>query len=265
MKVVRPREQLRPYVRYYWMLTSDEAFSVLTFPIGCPQIIFHRKTPLYIPEINRSQSRLTISGQVNIQSDGNLEMIVAVFYPHTIGMFIDTPPSAFYNQEISGYDISNRQLDETAAKIFDSQGGHAAIAILENWLLTRISPTLNHRRISGSIDLLMRDPAISVYGLADTACLSLKQYARIFREQVGMNPKEYARVVRFQKALWVLQRGTKLCRHFCRVRLCRPVTLYPRVQGHERTYPEIASQSLHAILRPFHQSVGIMSILFYRE
>lgn len=213
MKVVRPREQLRPYVRYYWMLTSDEAFSVLTFPIGCPQIIFHRKTPLYIPEINRSQSRLTISGQVNfaahIQSDGNLEMIVAVFYPHTIGMFIDTPPSAFYNQEISGYDISNRQLDETAAKIFDSQGGHAAIAILENWLLTRISPTLNHRRISGSIDLLMRDPAISVYGLADTACLSLKQYARIFREQVGMNPKEYARVVRFQKALWMLQRGAQ--------------------------------------------------------
>ena len=213
MKVVRPREQLRPYVRYYWMLTSDEAFSVLTFPIGCPQIIFHRKTPLYIPEINRSQSRLTISGQVNfaahIQSDGNLEMIVAVFYPHTIGMFIDTPPSAFYNQEISGYDISNRQLDETAAKIFDSQGGHAAIAILENWLLTRISPTLNHRRISGSIDLLMRDPAISVYGLADTACLSLKQYARIFREQVGMNPKEYARVVRFQKALWMLQRGAR--------------------------------------------------------
>ena len=121
MKVVRPRKELRPYVRYYWMLTSDEPFSVMTFPIGCPQIIFHRKTPLYIPEINRSQSRLTISGQVNfaahIQSDGNLEMIVAVFYPHTIGMFIDTPPSAFYNQEISGYDISNRQLDETAAKI----------------------------------------------------------------------------------------------------------------------------------------------------
>lgn len=32
-------------------------------------------------------------------------MIVAVFYPHTIGMFIDTPPSAFYNLEISGYDV----------------------------------------------------------------------------------------------------------------------------------------------------------------
>ncbi len=39
MKVVMPREELRPYVRYYWML--------LTFPIGCRQIIFHRKTEIY--------------------------------------------------------------------------------------------------------------------------------------------------------------------------------------------------------------------------
>ena len=109
MKIILPREELRPYVRYYWMLESDEPFSVLTFPIGCPQIIFHRKSPLYVPEFAASQNAFTISGQVNfpvhIQSDGNLDMIVAVFYPHTVGMFIGTPPSVFYNQEISGYDI----------------------------------------------------------------------------------------------------------------------------------------------------------------
>ena len=45
------------YVRYYWALESDEPFSVLTFPIGCPQIIFHKKTPLYIPELHNSQSQ----------------------------------------------------------------------------------------------------------------------------------------------------------------------------------------------------------------
>ena len=87
MKIYQPREKLRPYVRYYWVLESDEPFSVLTFPIGCPQIIFHRGNPLYIPELDKSQSYFTISGQVNfpahIQSCGHLEMIVAVFYPHT--------------------------------------------------------------------------------------------------------------------------------------------------------------------------------------
>jgi len=91
MKIYQPREELRPYVRYYWVLESHEHFSILTFPIGCPQIIFHKKTPLYIPELDKNQSQFTISGQVNfpahIQSDGRLEMIVAVFYPQQFGNF----------------------------------------------------------------------------------------------------------------------------------------------------------------------------------
>lgn len=213
MKIYRPREELRPYVRYYWILESDEPFRVLTFPIGCPQIIFHRRSPLYIPEIGQLQSRFTVSGQVNfpahILSDGNLEMIVAVFYPHTIGMFIDTVPSKFYNQEISGYDIENRRLNETAGRIFDSRSGDNAIGIIEQWLLSKINPTLNLRRIGSSLLLLLHNPSVSVNVLADYACLSRKQYERVFREQVGMNPKEYARVVRFQKALWMLQRGSR--------------------------------------------------------
>ncbi len=213
MKVIRPRKELRPYVRYFWILESNEPFSVLTFPIGCPQIIFHRKSPLYIPETGQSQNRFTVSGQVNfpahILSDGNIEMIVAVFYPHTIGMFIDTSPSEFYNQEISGYDIENLRLNETAGRIFDSRSGDNAIGIIEQWLLSKTNPTLNLRRIGSSLELLLHNPSVSVNVLANDACLSRKQYERVFREQVGMNPKEYARVVRFQKALWMLQRGSR--------------------------------------------------------
>ena len=83
MKIYQPREELRHYVRYYWVLKGDEPFSILTFPIGCPQIIFHKKTPLYIPELDTYQSQFTISGQVifpaQSQSEGRLEIIVAVF------------------------------------------------------------------------------------------------------------------------------------------------------------------------------------------
>ena len=212
MKIYKPREELRPYLRYYWVLESDEPFSILTFPIGCPQIIFHRGSPLYIPELSSRQDRFTISGQVNFPSHivpgGKTEMIVAVFYPHTIGMFIETPPSAFYNREISGYDIENHQLNETAAAVFDSRGGEIAVAIFEQWLLTKLNPTLNLLRAGCSLELLMSNPSVSVGTLADYACLSRKQYERVFREQVGMNPKEYARIVRFQKALWMMQCGS---------------------------------------------------------
>lgn len=213
MKIIRPREELRPYVRYYWTLDSDAPLDVLTFPIGCPQIIFHRGTPLYIPELDACQSAVTISGQVNfpahIRSGGNLNMLVAVFYPHTVGMFIDTPPDVFYNREISGDDIDNAGLREVAARILGGPDDAGAIAVLERWLVSKINPTLNLRRIGAALGRLMSGPSLSVSHLADTACLSPRQYERIFRAHVGMNPKEYARVVRFQRVLRMMQCGSR--------------------------------------------------------
>lgn len=211
MKIYQPSKELRPYVRYYWVLKSDEHFSVPTFPIGCPQIIFHKKTPLYIPEIDKNQSEFTISGQVNfpahLQSDGSLEMIVTVFHPHTIGIFIDTPPSAFYNLEISGYDIENRQLNEISRKIFDCGDSKVCIDALERYLLSKIRPSINIDRIGESVSSLLRHPSMPMNLLANAACLSNRQYERVFRYTVGMNPKEYSRIVRFQKAMWLMQRG----------------------------------------------------------
>ena len=180
MRIYQPREELRPYVRYYWVLESDEPFSVLTFPIGCPQMIFHRRTPLFIPELSSRQDKFTISGQVNfpanITSYGDTEMVVAVFYPHTIGMFIDTPPSAFYNKEISGYDIGNKQLNLLADRIFDSMDSERAISLIEEWLTARIRPSLNTDRIGASLSALLRSPSTSVENLAVIACLSKKQF-----------------------------------------------------------------------------------------
>lgn len=213
MKVVQPREELRSYVRYYWTLKSDEPFSNLTFPIGCPQMIFHRGTPLYIPELSSRQNKFTVSGQVNfpahIASDGNTEMIVAVFYPHTIGLFIDTPPSAFYNQEISGYDIENRQLNQLADLIFECKDSELAISLIEQWLTSRIKPSLNVKRIGAALSTTLFNPSTQVDRLAEIACLGKKQFMRVFRECVGMNPKEYGRIVRFQRALRMMQLGSR--------------------------------------------------------
>lgn len=115
LKVYRPSAALSRYVRYYWIMECHEPSKVLTFPIGCPQIIFHKRIPLFIPELGCAQNRFTVSGQVNfpahVVSDGDTCMIVAVFYPHTIERFISVPPSEFYNMEISGYDIGNDKLN----------------------------------------------------------------------------------------------------------------------------------------------------------
>lgn len=216
MKIYRPRQELLRYVRYYWVLESDAAFRTLTFPTGCPQIIFHLKSPLFIPELNSWQYRLTVSGQVNfpahIESAGGLEMIVAVFYPHTAGMFLGVPPSAFYNLEISGYDLGNRVLSDVASMVFDCGSHERAIAIIEEWLcrcLAGADGLDRTDRIGHSVGCLMRGSAETVGSLAEAACLGRRQFERLFRQQVGMSPKEYSRVVRFQRSLSMMQGGCR--------------------------------------------------------
>ena len=119
------------------------------FPIGCPQLIFHKQTPLYIPELKAVQSEFTISGQVNYPShlyaDGNVEMIVVVFQPYTLKAFLNLPISLLHNQEVSGYDLENKNLKQLAAQIFNCEDTNLCINLIEQWLLLQIADILTSK------------------------------------------------------------------------------------------------------------------------
>lgn len=213
-KFYRPCERLRPYVRYYWVFESRCGATAFTFPVGCPQIIFHKRTPLYVPELDVTQSRFTVSGQVDFSShlcaDDDVEMIVAVFRPHAMKAFLNIPTSLFHNREVSGYDLDDRDLNGLAAQIFECADNELCVGAVERWLLSRLAgcsstDEYNMRRIGASVVRLFNAPQTSVAELAGEACLSKRQFERLFNVLVGAAPKEYARIVRFQMALRYMQ------------------------------------------------------------
>ena len=162
--------------------------NTYTFPIGCPQIIFHKRTPLFVPELGTTQDKLTISGQVNfsshLQADGNIEMIVVVFYPHTINMFLNTPASAFYNKEISGYDIEDKHLNELAMQVLECENNSLCVNLIEKWLLSRLSTrpydtTYRVNRMNAAIEKLCTAPHTLVTELSSNCCLCKKQFERV--------------------------------------------------------------------------------------
>lgn len=210
-----PCNGLQPFIRYYWILNTNENFDVLTFPIGCPQLIFHRRCRFYIPELRSEQARFSISGQVNfparIQSSGDAETIVVVFYPHALGSMFNIPVSSFYNEEIDGYSLEDKRLNILADDVLNADNSTEAIKLIEQWLLLRLgeSGIYNFKRVGASLKHLFLDNAISVESMAQHACLSRKQFERVFFNTVGMKPKEYSNIVRFQKSLWLMQKGDR--------------------------------------------------------
>lgn len=211
----RPSAQLQPFIRYYWILNTNENLDTLTFPIGCPQLIFHRRSRFYIPELVAEQARFSISGQVNfparIQSSGDVETIVVVFYPHAIGTMFNIPVSSFYNQEIDGYSLDDERLNILADEVLNADDSTEAISLIDQWLLLRLAESgiYNFKRMGASLKLLFHDNTISVESMAQLAGLGRKQFDRVFFNAVGMKPKEYSTVVRFQKSLLLMQNGAR--------------------------------------------------------
>ena len=59
--------------------------------------------------------------------------------------------------------------------------------------------------MNAAIEQLFTAPQTLIADLSSACCLSKKQFEREFNLHIGMNPKEYARIVRFQKALKQMQ------------------------------------------------------------
>lgn len=127
-----------------------------------------------------------------------------------MSMFLNIPTSLFYNQEVSGYSLENKSLNELATRIFDCENNAICISYIEKWLVSQIADNLADttyriERIDAAIQQIYITPQISVNELSSIACLSKKQFERLFHSFVGINPKEYTRIVRFQKALAQMQ------------------------------------------------------------
>ncbi|MBO1680994.1 AraC family transcriptional regulator, partial [Bittarella massiliensis] len=60
----------------------------------------------------------------------------------------------------------------------------------------------NLKRISAVLHQINEQAKTNISELSETACLSSKQFTRIFLDYVGATPKEFLRIVRMQRALF---------------------------------------------------------------
>lgn len=92
--------------------------------------------------------------------------------------------------------------------LFETDDDEACIRLLDRWLVSMLHTSFDTGRMEMALNMLLRSPSTGVTRLAEAACLGKKQFERVFRRHVGMNPKEYSRIVRFQKAMSMMQQGS---------------------------------------------------------
>jgi AraC-like DNA-binding protein len=127
---------------------------------------------------------------------------------HPAGAYavVGSPLHEFSGRVVDLHDVVGHSASELAERCEDACSAEARVQCVEHWISERISRsrTIDPRvawvaaRIEGSHGL------VAIGRLQDQAGLSKKRLIKGFREQVGLAPKQYARIIRFRRALTLL-------------------------------------------------------------
>lgn len=209
-RIIKPSLSLTPYIKHYWILRSNMKEVQRLVPIGSIELIFNRGDKMLSTIKNEFEPLGFIRGQkidyYDVASIGVVDMIAVIFQPHGIKRFFQTPTDDFFEAIIPIDCLGIKSLCELQDKISNTIDNNLCIRYIENFFLEQLSDIkeYNFNRIDAVISAINMYPTINFNSLSEIACLSYKQFKRVFAEYVGINPQEFSRIVRFQKALALL-------------------------------------------------------------
>jgi len=213
-QVMLPCAQLRPFVRYYWILkchgatpSTDEYLA----PDGFEELIFSyggsfRRTEIQGGEISRKVlERSYLVGcktvGVNCLRLGDLSMVGVKLWPNSLYSLLGIPMSELHGKPLELLELRERQLLEMESRIFEADGEEAIKRVLDESL----SPAELSRRSGGLVGssiarIFEARGDIVIDDILRSEGRHYRTAERAFRERVGVPPKQLAKVVRFKHA-----------------------------------------------------------------
>ncbi len=210
-QIVQPSVLLAPYVKQYWFLTMENVRQGIQrlIPFGCISLTFQRNQQNN-SLINGVVPVSCLSGQstnfVNLTYSGTINFVSIVFQPAGAMAFFKMPMKELNNKNIPIDELGDTQIMELEKRLIDAPDNSTCIRLIEKFLLKRIFliDEIRHKRLFAVIESISHEQH-DISELAQTACLGYKQFKRVFNEHIGVNPKDFVRISRFQKAAHKLQ------------------------------------------------------------
>lgn len=214
---VLPHPALRPYVNHYFLLHMDlksvpAGQRIKPFPPDADQVLyFYPRSDVKTVVPDTAETRVNASSifvgqqtsRINLHFGEDHLIICVCFRAGFLHQFLGKLPlTAFQGKEVSAEDLTDNRIRDLNDQLR---------AETDYWRMLRLIDVYLRQSIARiSVDLQPIDRAIvamkkarqplSLDWLADQACLSPRQFERKFMERMGMSPKFYARIARFDQA-----------------------------------------------------------------
>jgi len=210
---IEPIEILKKYIKNYYIVEINELIDFVpierVYPNGNVTLVFHYGSPSKFKKKNSKEyieSNFVICGQQSSYYDlslsGRTSMILIVFKPHGVKSFFNFPMNELSNENLSLQDLIENEATELEDKLFNSKNNNERIIHLENFLLKRLILDKDYERVEHAIKIIENSKGlIKTQNLAQEVCLGIKQFERVFSKHIGINPKTFTSIVRFQNVI----------------------------------------------------------------
>jgi AraC-like DNA-binding protein len=213
-----PHPALRPFVKTLWASasggsTGSTAPRELVLPGGTTHIVFRGSGPplrvfdgLDDPD-GRLVGRAVVGAarasyyvrDVSRPSEG----VGAELRPGAAGLLLGVPAGALGGRHASLVELLGRSAEEALERVSSARTLEARLDALESFLLARLSrlqgPPRVHPVVAGALEVLARRPDVSE--AVRLSGYSHRRFVALFEAAVGLTPKLYCRVARFQALL----------------------------------------------------------------
>jgi AraC-like DNA-binding protein len=219
-----PAAPLDGFIRVLWYAQARGASHrrERVLPTGCVQVILNleRDFLLDCPEgasDRRMPPALVVgarSAYEIIDSSDMADLIGIVFAPGGFSAFAADAVDLFSNRSVDLEDAWGASVRHLRDRLRELPGPRERLRCLESFLVERFAPRLTRHGPwrSSEIDFAVRAfgsaPGIAtVRDVARRTGWSERRFSQVFREEVGLSPKTWCRVQRFQRAVRQLHAG----------------------------------------------------------
>jgi len=215
-----PAGALAAYVEKIWYCDGYQGVyrKNLVLPNGRFQLVISlAEGPLRAPggpegELGEIASSLVLGvrSHFRVIDTATLKSAMGVlFWPAGARAFFDEPADSFYNENVPLDLIWGSTASELRDHLREASIAAEKFHVLETALLERVNKRLElHAGVLYALGRFAQVPHIrSVLDVAREVGLSRRRFAQLFREQVGLTPKLYCRLRRFQHVVRQISQG----------------------------------------------------------
>ncbi len=118
--------------------------------------------------------------------------------------FLDFPFGELHGLSVTLADVWGEQTAaDLICRLHEARTIHLKFQVIEQWLMGLVKQELaHHPAVSFAVREFQKDPSLlSSASMAERAGFSQRHFIELFRDEVGLTPKRFCRVQRFQKVI----------------------------------------------------------------